>query len=418
MIVSREIRIPGDKSLSHRALILSALASGRSRVRSILCAHDVESTAAVLRRLGVAIPPLADEIEIDGLGLRGLRQPAAELDCGNSGTTTRLMSGVVAGHPFAARFVGDASMSRRPMRRVARPLTAMGASFDFERGDGLPMTVHGGDLRSIEWRSDVPSAQVKSAVLLAALVAGVPVTYIEPILSRNHTENMLAALGAAIETAGPKVWLNPSRPLTPLDLRVPADPSSAAYFAALGVARPDREIVLPNVCLNGTRMGFFYALHRMGAELLYEDEREVGGERIGTIVARPAVLRAIETGGSAVPTMIDEIPLLACLATRAEGETVIHGAEELRVKESDRIAAVAANLVALGVRMTEQKDGLRITGSPAPLRGRVHAFGDHRIAMAFGILGALPGNRIEIDDPSCVDISYPGFWTDLRQATT
>ena len=416
--MQREIHVPGDKSLSHRALIFSALAEGTSRVRGVLRSHDVESTAEVLRRLGVAIPPLDDAIEIAGRGLRGLAPPSRDLDCGNSGTTTRLMAGILAAHPFTSRLVGDASLSRRPMRRVAKPLTAMGAGIRCESGDGLPMIITGGDLRGVEWRSDVASAQVKSAVLLAGLVAGVVVSVNEPARSRDHTERMLAGLGIRVDIAGTRVTLRESHPLAPLDLRVPGDPSSAAYFVALGAARSDREIVLPGVCLNETRIGFLDAVRRMGASIEVAPTGAETGETVGTITVRAGDLRAISVDAADVPAMIDEIPLLACLAARARGETVIRGAGELRVKESDRIAAVAANLTALGVRVEESGDGIRVTGTDAPLRGRIHAFADHRIAMAFGVLGALPGNRIQIDDPSCVDISYPGFWTDLQRAST
>ena len=415
--MQREIRVPGDKSISHRALILAALAEGTSRVRGVLRAHDVESTAGVLRGLGVEIPALNDVIEITGRGLRGLAAPDRDLDCGNSGTTTRLMAGVLAAHPFTCRLVGDASLSRRPMRRVAQPLTAMGARIECSGGDRLPMEIAGGDLRGVEWRSEVASAQVKSAVLLAGLVAGVIVSVNEPARSRDHTERMLAGLGIRIDVAGTRVTLRESHPLPPLELTVPADPSSAAYFVALGAARPDREIVLPGVCLNETRIGFVDAVRRMGASIDVEPTGIETGERVGTITARAGTLRGIAVEAADVPAMIDEIPLLACLAARAEGETVIRGAGELRVKESDRIAAVAANLIALGVRVEESRDGLRVTGSDAPLRGRVHAFADHRIAMAFGMLAALPGNRIQIDDPACVDISYPGFWADLQRAS-
>ena len=418
MTSHHEIQVPGDKSLSHRSLIFASLAEGRSRVRGILESHDVESTAGVLRALGVSVPPLGDDMSIDGVGLHGLRAPTHDLDCANSGTTTRLMAGVLAASPFTSRMIGDASLSKRPMRRVSKPLTAMGARIELENGEGLPMIVHGGEMRGIAWTSEIASAQIKGAVLLAGLVGEVQVTYAEPIPSRDHTERMLTALGARIETIGNKIWLYPSpRPLLAFDTRVPGDPSSAAYFMALGVAQSAGEIRLPGVCLNPTRIGFFFALERMGADITIEDRRDEGGEEVGTIVARPSALQAVDVDRADVPAMIDEIPLLACLATRAAGETVIRGAEELRVKESDRIAAVAANLMALGVRVQEQKDGIRVTGSDAPLRGRVHAFADHRIAMAFGVLGSLPGNRIEIDDPSCVDISYPAFWRDLEGAT-
>jgi 3-phosphoshikimate 1-carboxyvinyltransferase len=416
--MQREIRVPGDKSISHRALIFSALAGGASRVRGVLRSHDVESTAAVLRALGVAIPALDDTVEIAGRGLRGLEASARDLDCGNSGTTTRLMAGVLAAHPFRSRLVGDASLSRRPMRRVAQPLTAMGARIDCAGGDHLPMQITGGDLRGVEWRSDVASAQVKGAVLLAGLVAGVVVSVNEPARSRDHTERMLGGLGIRVDLAGTRVTLRESHALPSLDLNVPGDPSSAAYFVALGAARTDREIVLPGVCLNETRTGFLDAVRRMGASIDVHQTGTETGERVGTITTRAGTLRGITVDAADVPAMIDEIPLLACLGARAEGETVIRGAAELRVKESDRIAAVAANLTALGVRVEESRDGLRVTGSDAPMRGRVHAFADHRIAMAFGMLGALPGNRIQIDDRACVDISYPGFWADLERAST
>ena len=415
-MIRREIRVPGDKSLSHRALIFSALAEGQSRVRGILRSHDVESTADVLRRLGVVIPSLTDEIALHGVGLRGLGAPTRDLDCGNSGTTARLMAGILAAHPFSSRLVGDPSLSRRPMRRVAQPLIAMGATVRSEQADGLPMTVVGADLRGVEWRSEVASAQVKSAILLAGLVAGVVVSVNEPERSRDHTERMLAGLGIRVDVVGTRVTLRESHPLPPLDLQVPGDPSSAAFFVALGAARSDREIVLPGVCLNPTRIGFLEAVRRMGASVQVDETGMETGESVGTITVRPSHLRGITVEAGEVPAMIDEIPLLACLAARAEGETVIRGAGELRVKESDRIAAVAANLTALGVRVEETRDGMTVTGTAAPLRGRIHAFADHRIAMAFGVLGALPGNRIQIDDMACVEISYPGFWADLAGA--
>jgi 3-phosphoshikimate 1-carboxyvinyltransferase len=416
--MQREIRVPGDKSLSHRAIIFSALAEGTSRVRGVLRSHDVESTADVLRALGVMIPPLGEMIEIRGRGLRGLAPPASDLDCGNSGTTTRLMAGILAAHPFTSRLVGDASLTRRPMRRVAQPLTAMGARIECEGGEHLPMRIIGADLRGIEWRSEVASAQVKGAVLLAGLVAGVVVSVNEPARSRDHTERMLAGLGIRVDVAGTRVTLRESRPLPALDIRVPGDPSSAAYFVALGSMHTDRELVLPGVCLNETRTGFLDAVRRMGARIDVAPTATEAGEPVGTITARAGTLRGITVEAADVPAMVDEIPLLACLASRAEGETVIRGAAELRVKESDRLAAVAANLTALGVQVEERRDGLRVVGSDAPLRGRIHAFSDHRIAMAFGVLGAIPGNRIQIDEPSCVDISYPGFWADLERAST
>lgn len=415
-----EIRVPGDKSLSHRALIFAALANGRSRIRDILHSADVHSTAGVLRALGVAVPPLGNDITIDGRGARALLEPSIDLDCGNSGTTTRLMAGVVAGRDFRTRFIGDASLSRRPMRRVAKPLIAMGARVELESGDGLPMVIHGGTLRSIQWTSETASAQIKSAILLAGIVGGVDVEVTEPSRSRNHTERMLRALGANVDVdviaAGTRVRVSLAGELAPLDIAVPADPSSAAFLIALAVLSRSAPIVVPNVCLNPTRTGFFEALRSMGADVHIEEGVEQGGERTGRILGSPSSLRGLTVGGDQVPSMIDELPLLACVGARARGATIISGAEELRVKESDRIATVVSNLRAIGASAEERPDGLIVEGSEIPLRGRVVTHGDHRIAMAFGILGALPGNEIEIDDPGCVAVSYPGFWDDLARA--
>ena len=417
MRVSGTLRVPGDKSISHRALMFAALANGRSRVRGILDSADVRSTASVLRALGAAIPELAPDMEISGVGLRGLRSPVGTLDCGNSGTTTRLVAGLVAGSDVTATFVGDASLSRRPMQRIARPLAAMGARFEFERGDGLPMTVTGGANRSIDWTSETASAQVKSAILLAALVAGLEVSVTEPARSRDHTERMLAARGARVEIDDREVRLCPTRSLAPLDTEVPGDPSSAAFFAALAAIADDGAVELEGVCVNPTRAEFFRVLEEMGARVETLEQRDVGGEPIARIRVAPGELRGITLDAARVPSMIDEVPLLACVAARAAGETVIRGAGELRVKESDRIAVVARNLRAIGADAEELLDGLRVSGSPRPLRGRIETHGDHRIAMGFGILGALPGNAIDVDDPHCVAVSYPHFWEDLRRVT-
>ncbi|MEO7039495.1 MAG: 3-phosphoshikimate 1-carboxyvinyltransferase [Gemmatimonadaceae bacterium] len=416
-----EVRVPGDKSLSHRALIFAALASGRSHIRDILRSADVQSTAGVLRALGVPVPPLGDDFAIDSRGARALLAPSIDLDCGNSGTTTRLMAGVAAGCDFRTRFIGDASLSRRPMWRVARPLTAMGARVELESGDGLPMVIHGGTLQSIEWTSETASAQIKSAILLAGVVGGVEVEVTEPSRSRDHTERMLRALGAVVDVdivaAGTRVRVAPVRELAPLDLVVPADPSSAAFIVALAILLEATPITVPNVCLNPTRTGFFDTLRAMGGDVHIDEGAEQGGERTGSIRGSHALLRGVSVGGDQVPSMIDELPLLACVGARARGTTVISGAEELRVKESDRIATVVSNLSAIGATAEERPDGLIVEGGDLPLRGRVITHGDHRIAMAFGILGALPGNDIEIDDPGCVAVSYPGFWDDLARVT-
>jgi 3-phosphoshikimate 1-carboxyvinyltransferase len=418
-VTAHALRVPGDKSISHRALLFAALAAGESRIRDILDSADVRSTAGALQALGVDVAfDAAGETRVVGRGLRGLREPAAPLDCGNSGTTTRLLAGIVAAHPMVTRMVGDASLSGRPMRRVAEPLTAMGATFEMTGQGTLPMTIRGGALRSIEWTTKAASAQVKSAVLLAGLVAGVPVAVREPAASRDHTERMLAALGVGVVADGLLVRTQPVAGIPALDVAVPGDPSSAAFLVALGVLLGDRTVRVEGVCLNPTRTGFLAALARMGAAVRIEDRRVAGGEDVGDIVTEPqgggTALAGIEVGGAQVPAMIDELPLLACVASQATGETIIRGAEELRVKESDRIRTVVENLRAVGADASELPDGLRVTGSRRPLRGRIVTHGDHRIAMSFGVLGALPGNAIEVDDPECVGVSYPRFWRDVR----
>jgi 3-phosphoshikimate 1-carboxyvinyltransferase len=416
MKVGGSLRVPGDKSISHRSLMLAALGDGESRITGILESADVHSTAGVLRALGAEIPALSEDITVRGVGLRGLRAPAHALDCGNSGTTTRLMAGIVAGLPITATFVGDASLSRRPMRRIAKPLEAMGARLELPPHGGLPMVVHGGALKDIVWHSEVASAQVKSAILLAGVVSGVRATVDEPAPTRDHTERMLSARGIDIVRRGTRIELAPGHVcLRSLDTVVPADPSSAAFFAGLAALADEGALSLTDVCVNETRTGFLETLRRMGVTVEFARDRLSGGEWISSVVVRPPrdALRGVQVGAEIVPSMIDELPLLACLATRAEGETVITGAAELRVKESDRIAAVVANLRAIGAEASELDDGMRILGSRSPLCGSIVTHGDHRLAMSFGVLGALPGNDITIDERDCVAVSYPGFWSDL-----
>ena len=416
--VAGELTVPGDKSISHRSLICAALAEGTSRVRAVLQSADVHSTAGVLRALGVAIPSLGDDVVIQGVGLRGLRDPSADLDCGNSGTSTRLLAGVVAGAGVVGRFVGDASLSRRPMRRIARPLAAMGATVELPEHGGLPMTVRGAQLSDVEWVNETGSAQVKSCIMFAALCAGVEAKVVESPRSRDHTERMLASQGADVWVNEQSVLLHPVARLTPLDVVVPGDPSSAAFFAALAALAPRGQLLLRRVCVNDTRIGFLAALREMGASIALDDRERVAGEWIADVrVEGGATLRGISIGREAIPTLIDELPLVACLAAYAEGETRVTGAAELRVKESDRIAVVVGNLRALGAEVDELPDGFVVRGTAPTLRGRVVTHGDHRMAMAFGILGALPGNDIEIDDRDCVAVSYPAFWSDLAAVT-
>lgn len=397
--------------------MLSALGSGTSRVRGLLRSLDVHSTAGVLRALGVDVPELAKEFTVRGVGLQGLRQPSGDLDCGNSGTTARLMAGIVAGSPVAARFTGDASLSRRPMGRVARPLSAMGAHVSCEGGrDGLPMTVQGGALRGMTWQMESASAQVKSAILLAGLVADVPVEVHELAPTRDHTERMLAGRGVDVRVDGSVVALVPAARLDAADQLVPADPSSAAFFASLAAVADAGELVLDDVCINPTRSGAFNVLRRMGASVRYDAIRKEGGEEVARLVVAPGTVRGTEIGRSEVPSLVDELPVLACVAACADGETRITGAEELRVKESDRIAAIVENLRAVGVDAEELSDGFVVMGrGRRPFQGRVTTHGDHRIAMAFGVLGAIPGSSIIIDDPGCAAVSFPNFWEELAR---
>lgn len=408
--------MPGDKSMSHRALMLAALAPGASRLRGLLLGDDVQSTARVLRALGAPIPELASEVHIAGGA--PFKAPSTDLDCGNSGTTARLMAGIVAGQQLTATFTGDDSLSRRPMRRIADPLRRMGATVDFlADGEHLPMRVAGGRLTSASFELPTASAQVKSAILLAALVAGVAVRVREPARSRDHTERMLRASGCQLVDGPEGIEFSPGTSLRPLDARIPGDPSSAAFFVALGCLARHGLLRVLGVSLNPTRTGVLDALRRMGGRVTAvaaTDDVEPHGD---LVVEPPAALHGTILSGDEVPRLIDEIPLLACVAARAEGETLIRDAAELRVKESDRITATVTNLRAIGVDAHELDEGLVVIGGDHPLRGRVITHSDHRLAMAFGVLGALPGNEIAIDDPGCVRISYPEFWSDLARVT-
>jgi 3-phosphoshikimate 1-carboxyvinyltransferase len=418
MRVEGDVRVPGDKSLTHRALMFSAVARGRSHLFALLTGEDCQSTARVLSQLGAAVPslPVGGEVTVDGRGLESWHAPEATLDCGNSGTTARLLMGLLAGRPFTSRLTGDASLRSRPMRRVTEPLTRMGVVVhELERADRLPLELTGGSLTPLAHRSPHASAQIKSAILLAGLSGGVEVSVLEPYRSRDHTERMLSSLGVKV-TSGSVAdgWLvrltPPSGPLAPLEMRVPGDPSSAAFILALGLLADAGELRVRDVCLNPTRTGFIGALRRMGGRIEVAKEREEGGEPVGDLLAAPSRLRGTTICAEEVPSLIDEIPVLAALATRAEGETRITGAAELRAKESDRITVMVRNLRTLGAHVEELPDGMVVQGSDAPLAGRVQAHHDHRIAMAFGVLAAHPANRITIDQPQIVDVSFPGFW--------
>jgi len=421
----RSIRPPVDKSISHRALILSALADVESCLRNILQAQDTQATARALRCVGVPIPEsLSGEVRVPGPA--SFHDATGPIDCGNSGTTVRLMLGLIAGTGVRAELDGDASLRDRPMDRIVYPLQAMGGRIRYAgQRDRLPVKVTGratGSLRPLRHRPRVASAQVKSGVLLAGLAGRVNVEVVEPGNSRDHTERMLAAMGAPLTIVraepGPQVILRAGEPewdgvLAPLDLEVPGDPSSAAFLIAAAVLT-GRELRVEGVALNPTRIGFVSTLGRAGLPIEVRQRSKVAGEPVGDLTVGRARPVAFDIGPDEVPGLLDEVPVLSVLAARADGVSRIRGAAELRVKESDRLAVVARNLQRLGVECREYPDGLDVIGTAGPLEGRVEVEGDHRIAMAFGVLALDPRARIEVDDPGCVHVSYPGFWEELE----
>lgn len=413
-----KIRVPGDKSVSHRSVMFSAIAKGKVHVQNFLEAADCLSTAACMRALGAGVERQTDgSFLVTGVGLHGLKEPQGILDAGNSGTTLRLLLGILAGQPFFSALSGDASLSRRPMGRVVEPLMRMGATI---RGRGadrfLPLAVlpHEGSLRAMDYESPVASAQVKSAVLLAGLYAERETCLTEPALSRDHTERMLSAFGARIEREGTKVTIEPADELfAPEEIRVPGDISSAAYWLVAASLIEGSDIILQDVGVNPTRTGILDVLSDMGANITIDNERESGGEALADIRVRAASLRGTSFGGEIIPRLIDEIPILAVAALFADGDTVISGAAELRVKETDRLAAVTTELNRLAPGAVEAKeDGMVIHGgrmlSPASCR----TYDDHRMAMSLAVAGAA-GVGVTLDAPSCVNISYPSFYQTL-----
>ena len=410
------VRPPGDKSISHRVLMMAALARGKSELTGLLTGDDVKSTARVLRQLGVRISQIRDDGPVAVTGGR-LTAHGARLHCGNSGTTARLMLGILAGQRFAATLTGDASLRRRPMRRVTDPLRTMGARIE-ERGDTLPLTIRGGRLRGLEYKSPVASAQVKSALLFAGLTGKVPVTIREPYRSRDHTERLLAHLGLGIhERAGAIVFEPPNRrtALPPFQLSVPGDASSAAFLVAAAILADKGELIIENVGVNPTRIGYLVVLERMGAHVERVNMRDEGGEPVADLVVRPASLTGTEVTAEEIPTLVDEVPVLAILASRARGATVFREVGELRVKESNRLELVAANLRAVGARAEARGNDLHVEGGEQAPRGRVETASDHRLAMAFAVLGTVAGADVRLSEKKSVAISYPNFFRDLRQ---
>src|SRR5881628_2985105 len=415
-LVSGVVRPPGDKSISHRVLMLAALAKGKSELSGLLTGDDVKSSARVLRQLGVDVSSIREGV----VTVRGKRLTphAARLHCGNSGTTARLMLGILAGQRFAATLTGDASLRRRPMRRVTEPLRAMGAEITEEGGgDSLPLAIRGGRLRSLAYTTPVASAQIKSALLFAGLTGGVGLTIREPYRSRDHTERLLVHLGVGLHERNGAIVLEPSGPsnLPSFHLSVPGDASSAAFLVAAAVLAEAGELLVENVGVNPTRTGFLVVLERMGAHVERVNLRDEGGEPVADLVVRPAQLKGTEVPASEIPTLVDEVPVLAVLASRARGATVFREVGELRVKESNRLELVATNLRAVGARAEARGNDLHVAGGGRPPRGRVETASDHRLAMAFAVLGTLPGSDVKLSEKKSVAISYPGFFRDLKR---
>ena len=412
--IKTEINVPGDKSISHRAVMLASMSNGTCVIRGFLPSEDCMCSVGAMRALGVEIEnPEPATLIVHGKRGR-FEAPTADIDCGNSGTTMRLVAGILAGQPFRSRLVGDASLSRRPMRRIVEPLTQMGAKLTAEGGDGRPpLLIEGGNLRPLHYVSPVASAQVKSAVLLAGMFASGKTSVTEPTQSRDHTERMLEYFLVRPQIQDQTVSIYGGQIPESQDFMVPGDISSAAFWLVAAAAHPNAHLLIKNVGLNETRTGVLGVLVRMGAHVREVVEVDQA-EPLGSIEITGARLKATRIAGKEIPNVIDELPILAVAAALAQGTTVIADAKELRVKETDRIAAIATNLRAMGVQVVETEDGMEITGG-SPLHGaHLESFGDHRIAMAFAIAGLFAEGETVISDTECVATSYPGFERQLE----
>ena len=411
-----EVSIPGDKSISHRAVMFGSLAEGTTEVTNFLQGADCLSTISCFRKLGIEIENTSQRILIHGKGLHGLTEPSDTLDTGNSGTTTRLISGILAGQRFTTILNGDASIQTRPMKRIMTPLSMMGADITSLKGnDCAPLRICGGQLHGVSYTSPVASAQVKSCILLAGLYADAPTSVTEPVLSRNHTELMLAGFGAHVTSSGTTATIEPEPDLNGMKIEVPGDISSAAYFLAAGLMIPNSEIMIKNVGINPTRDGILRVAKEMGGDITILNEKTSGGEPTCDLLVRSSSLKGVTIGGEIIPTLIDEIPMIAVMACFAEGITTIKDAQELKVKESNRIDTVVTNLKAMGAHIEATDDGMIIEGGYLLHGAVIDSHLDHRIAMSFaiGALGADGETRIEGAD--CVKISYPEFYQTLEK---
>ena len=414
--LSGDITVPGDKSIAHRAVIFGSIAEGRTQIFNLSGGDDNSRTVRAFRQLGVGIGRDGDALAIEGCGWRGLRAPSGIVDCGNSGTTMRLMSGLLAGLPFHSELDGDGSLRQRPMQRVIDPLTQMGARIRSKSDNGLaPLAIDGGGLHGIRYAMPIASAQVKSAILLAALQAQGATTIIEPQPSRDHTETMIRGFGGEVSLHGREIVLNGTQNLVGQEVRIPGDISSAAFFFVAAALVPGSELTVRNVGCNPTRDGVVEILRRMGAVIEIFNARAAAGEPVADFRVRGGRLHGVEVGPEWVGRTIDEYPILAIAAASGQGVTVFSDVKELRYKESDRIAAMTEGLRALGVTVDERQDGMTIHGAGGLRGGAVRSFADHRIAMSFAIAGLLSREGVAIDDARCADISFPTFFELLEQ---
>lgn len=409
-----EVTVPGDKSISHRAVMFGALSKGTTEVTNFLQGADCLSTIDCFRRLGINIENTPEKILIHGKGLHGLTEADSMLDVGNSGTTTRLISGILAGQTFVTELNGDDSIQSRPMKRIMEPLKLMGADITSIRGnDCAPLRIAGAPLHGIHYHSKVASAQVKSCILLAGLYADEPTSVTEPSVSRNHTELMLKGFGADVKWEGKTAKILPDPKLFGQKIEVPGDISSAAYFIAAGLIVPGSEILVKNVGINPTRDGMIRVCKAMGADLTLLNERENGGEPVADLLVRHSELNAVTIEGELIPTLIDELPMIAVMACFAKGTTIIKDAAELKVKESDRIAVMVDNLSRMGAHITATPDGMIIEGGDSLHGALIDSHLDHRIAMSFAVAALASEGETEILGADCVKISYPEFYNDL-----
>ena len=409
-----EISVPGDKSISHRAVMFGALANGTTEITHFLQGADCLSTIDCFRRMGIDIENTPSRILIHGKGLRGLSAPSSALDVGNSGTTLRLISGILSGQDFKVLLDGDASIRRRPMKRIMTPLSMMGAKIGSLKGNGCaPLHIKGQALHAIHYQSPVASAQVKSCVLLAGLYADGTTRVIEPALSRNHTELMLHFFGAQVHSEGTTASIQPSPALEGRFIQVPGDISSAAYFIAAALLIPGSEVLIRNVGVNPTRDGILRVCQAMGADITRLNERSDSGEPTADLLVRHSSLKGTVIEGDLIPTLIDELPVIAVMAALAKGTTVIRDAAELKVKESDRIQVMTENLTRMGARVEATEDGMIIHGGSSLQGAIIDSHQDHRVAMSFAVAALAAEGETEIRDAECVSISYPGFYQDL-----